>query len=109
MFVTATSNSGGHLILGMVGSADKCLFSGKEYYDPLYTRKCDPDDPSQSWVMRRIPGTRDQYQMVHMHTGHCLRAPGQHDGAWIRSGDCELSDPQQAWRFCTLRGDCIYF
>jgi hypothetical protein len=102
------SNGGGYLVMGNAGSPDKCISAGQGYYDLIVSRKCDPLDENQSWIFRRTPGSNDKYQMVHMSTGRCVRTPGIHDGAWVRVGDCDLTDSQQMWQICGLNGTCDF-
>lgn len=94
--------------MGNAGSLDKCMAAERNYNDLVMIHTCNPNKEDQSWYFRRAHHLRDTYQVVHMSTGRCVRAPGDHDGAWIRVGDCDLSDERQFWQVCGLDGSCDF-
>jgi len=108
LYVLVKTNGGGYLIMGYAGSADNCLFAGIEYYDPVISHKCDPDNANLSWFPRKIDGTTDMYQLVQKSSGRCLRAPGQKNGVEIRAGDCDVNDSEQSWHICKYDGTCNF-
>lgn len=108
MFTLVKGIDNGYMMMGLAGSINHCPFAGKHYYDTLEIRKCDPLNAFQSWTFRRIEGTIDSYQIIHLVSGRCLRVPSPHDGAWVRVGDCDIDDQMQKWRVCDLRNDCIF-
>lgn len=108
MFSLVKSNRGGYLLMGNAGSLDKCVGADMGYNDHVVVRPCNPDKESMSWVFRRVDLSSNAYQLVQMSTGRCMRAPGLHDGAWVRVGDCDLSDERQLWQICGLDGTCDF-
>jgi hypothetical protein len=108
MFTLVKSNGGGYLLMGMAGSADKCMAADGGYNDLLMIHQCDPNNPDQSWIFRKVDLSSTTYQLVQMSSGRCVRAPGLHDGAWVRVGDCDSSEERQFWQVCGLDGQCDF-
>ncbi len=112
MFTFVKSNGGGYLLMGYAGSLDKCVGAEMGYNDHVVIRRCDPGDQNMSWMFRKVEGggglSSNSYQLVQMSTGRCIRAPGIHDGAWTRVGDCDLGDDRQFFQICGLNGDCQF-
>lgn len=87
-----------YLDKGNTKSSDKCLYIGKKETEILWTEECDQSRSLQIWDFKPVKKNSDNFYLINVHSGKCLKPTSHTIGPYVHSVDC-TSEKDLIWRW----------
>lgn len=77
-------------------SGNKCIWTGMEDGDLVWTDSCSTDNPWQAWELRPVNGYQNRLQLVHRPTGRCAKIISNSSNSKVYTTSC-YADSSMIW------------